>query len=88
MAEIEEQNDSFIDNDITTMSIDVEASRSESSEGTSESALRIQQLHAVEKVHSSLCILLSTAKLMFISHTTANCTADSNSRQRHWCAIR
>ncbi|CAO3661143.1 unnamed protein product [Umbelopsis ramanniana] len=49
MADIEEQNDSFIDNEVTTMSIDVEASRSESSEGTSESALRIQQLHAVEK---------------------------------------
>ena len=80
MADIEEQNDSFIDNEVTTMSIDVEASRSKISEGTSESALRIQQLHAVEKVHTFLCILLSAAKLMFIPHTTANCTADSNSR--------
>lgn len=70
MADIGDQNDSFIDNESTKMSIDVEASGSESTEGTSESALRIQQLHAVEKVHTLLYILLSKAKLMFFSYNS------------------
>jgi hypothetical protein len=67
MANIEEQNNSYNENEITTTSIDVEASHSESSEGTSESALRIQQLHAVEKVRTPLCIPVSVFQLMFIA---------------------
>jgi hypothetical protein len=79
MADTEQQDNTYGNDQGMTMPTNVEPSQTGSSGGTSESALRIQQLHAVEKVLGRLLISFSILTLMLIA-ITANCTADSDSR--------